>query len=179
MNLNPTTWYLWVEHTPACPQYTSLFVGFVAVGCVDFVHQQTKMARKLWTANVRASLSNMGVEYAYTRGRGRGCGRVSWCSISRIYLQSARPRNAIRNSQNGRTSIFNGHIFIYAGISFKFLLSIFFPFFFGQRKAIAYIWIRVFTYIYLTWIILKLIKANIYIFLILLLNEKRFRKKPI
>lgn len=44
----------------------TLFVAFVTVGCVDFVHQQTKMARKLWTANVRASRpNNKGVDYAW------------------------------------------------------------------------------------------------------------------
>lgn len=63
--------------------------------CVDFVHQQTKMARKLWTANVRASLATP-----------VGVALVS--PVANTVAAALRAGNAFRN---GRTSIFNGHMY--------------------------------------------------------------------
>lgn len=76
--------------------FVCAWCGVVCVWvCVDFVHQQTKMARKLWTANVRASLATP-----------VGVALVS--PVANTVAAALRAGNAFRN---GRTSIFNGHMY--------------------------------------------------------------------
>lgn len=78
-----------------CVSVFAFVCAWCGVVCVDFVHQQTKMARKLWTANVRASMATP-------------VGVALLSPVANTVAAALRAGNAFRN---GRTSIFNGHMY--------------------------------------------------------------------